>query len=88
MDFRLTDEQALIRQSVRQFAEDEMALGAIERNGCPNTVIARPRKRPWQSRMGHKHTRSPHPAKAGLAMTEGKVSLQGFEIGGGNFVTD
>jgi len=59
MNFNLTDEQTLLMQTVRQFAEEVVAPGAIERDDCPITVIARPRQRPWQSRMGDKHTRSP-----------------------------
>lgn len=32
MNFNLTDEQTLLMQTVRQFAEEEVAPGAIERD--------------------------------------------------------
>ncbi len=32
MNFNLTDEQTLLQQTVRQFAEEEITPGAIKRN--------------------------------------------------------
>ncbi len=47
MDFHLTDEQTLLQQTVRQFAEEKVAPGAIERDGplfclceTPSGVVA------------------------------------------------
>ena len=59
MNFNLTDEQTLLQQTVRQFAEEVVAPGAIERDGCPITVIAKPRQRPcnlgWETNTPDRH---------------------------------